>query len=208
MEPAAFPAGSCNAGRVSRLQSRRSGWARRIPVLASIPGWRHSECALEGSVERRFRLVAHGCRDIRNPLRGRRQRLGSQTQSPSGQVRHRRIRQVTRETRHQRRAGYADFSGELGDGPWVMRAPVKQREALAHDRVSCAGEPPRRLIRETCHVSPQGIHEQRFRQLCQHRVAARTVRGGLLYQMLDRLLQPVAGAIGPDVHLQHRWQAL
>jgi hypothetical protein len=118
--------------------------------LASIPGWRRSECVLEGSIERRFRLVAHGGRDIRYPLRGRRQRLGSQTQSPSGQVRHRRIRQVTRETRRQRRTGYADFRRELGDGPWVMRAPVKQREALAHDRVSCTREPPRRLIREAC----------------------------------------------------------
>jgi hypothetical protein len=104
--------------------------------LASIPGWRHSECALEGAIERRFRLVAHGGRDIRYPFRGRRQCLGSQSQSPSGQVRHGGLREVAGEPPDQRRPGQADFRRELGDGPWVFRSPVKQREALAHNRVS------------------------------------------------------------------------
>ena len=94
-------------------------------------------------------------------------------------------------------------SGELGNGPWVARTAVKQREALAHDRVPRAREPSGRLIGKACDISSQRIHEQRFRQLGEHRVATGAIRGGLLDEMQDRLLQPVAGAIGPDVHLQH-----
>jgi len=114
-----------------RWQPRRSREARRIPALTSIPCGRLSECALESAIERRFRFVAHVGRDIRNSSRGRRQRLCSQTQSPSGQVRHWRIRQVAREARHQRRAGYSDARRELGDGPWVMRASVAEHSGPA-----------------------------------------------------------------------------
>ena len=179
-----------------------------IPALAPVPGRRHFECAPEGPVERRFRLVAHVGRDIRHSLRGRRQRLGRQTQPPARQIRDRGNREVARETLHERGAREADVRGELGNGPRVTRAAVKQREALAHDRVSCAREPPSRLIGEARDVSPHRVHEQDFRQLGEHHVAACAVRGGLLDEMQDRLLQPLPGAVGPDVHLQHGRQAL
>ena len=42
----------------------------------------------------------------------------------------------------------------------------------------------------------------------EHRVAPGAVRSGLLEQVHDRLLQPVAGAIGPDVYFHDRWEAL
>ena len=143
------------------------------------------ECPPEGTIERRFRLVAHVGRDISHSLRGRRQRLGRQTQSPARQVRDRRNREVARETLHERGAREADVHGELGDGPWMTRAAVKQREALAHNRVSCAREPPSRLIGKPGDVSPHRVHEQDFRQLGEHHVAACAIRRGLLDQVQD-----------------------
>ena len=141
----------------------------RGPALAPVPGRRHFECAPEGPVERRFRLVAHIGRDIRYAPWGRGQRLGGQTQPPAGQVHDGGNREVARETLHERGARQADVRGELGNGPRVTRAAVKQREALAHDRVSCAREPPGRLIGEARDVSPHRVHEQDFRQLGEHR---------------------------------------
>ena len=86
---------------------------------------------LERAIERRFRLVADLGRDIRHALRGRRQRLGSQTHSPPGHVRDRRIREVARETLHQRGAGQADLL------PRVPRWSTDDSGACAAARGSC-----------------------------------------------------------------------
>jgi len=65
----------------------------------------------------------------------------------------------------------------------VSRLPVKQGQAPADNRISGTRKPPRGLIREVRDIASHRVHEQRLRQLRQHRVAPRTVRSRLLEQM-------------------------
>src|SRR5262245_47734687 len=87
-------------------------------------------------------------------------------------------------------------------------APVQQREALADDGISRAGEPAARLIRKARNESPECIDEERFRNLRQHHVAARTIGSRLFEQVQNRLLEPLPGSIASDVDLQDRRQAV
>ena len=84
---------------------------------------------------------------------------------------------------------------------------MKQAETFPHDGITHPCESSRLLFGEARHIAPQGVHEQGFRKLGEHRFAADSPRSGFFDQVQNGILQPESGGIRPDVYLKNRWQA-
>src|ERR1700751_2414499 len=112
--------------------------ARRAPILA-----------LERPIEGRLRFVSDIGGDVRDTSRCLFERPCGHLKSPTRQVRHWRLRQISSEPLHESRPRNSHFVCEIGDRPRLGNAAVEQSKALPHEGIARSREPACLLLRQS-----------------------------------------------------------
>ena len=171
-------------------------------MIAAVSAWRLPKLTLECAIEGRLRFVSDVGGDFRDASRCLFERSRGQLKPPAGQIRHRRLGEISGKALHQSGPRNAHLVREIRDRPRMGNAAVQQAEALPHDGIARSREPSHLLFGQAGNVAPQGIDEQGLREFGKHGFAADPSRSCFVHQVQDGTLQPVPGAIRPDVDLK------
>ena len=180
---------------------------RRGFAFATEERGRRSKFALEGAIEGGFGTVTDGGSDFRDAIVGRLEKLGTELETPFGEIGHGRIVQEVGEAVGEASARRADMAREAGNGPLLRGIFVHKGERLSDDGIASAGKPTDLVCWKSPDVAAQRFDKEKFGEFCDNDAAACAGVFHFADGEFDGIGEPLAGRFLRDVDLHQFRQA-
>ena len=183
-------------------EARLRALGRRSLMLAAVSARRLPKLTLECAIKGRFRFVSDVGGDFRDASRCPFERSRRQLKPPAGQIRHGRLGEISGKALHQSGPRNAHLVREIRDRPRMGDAAMQQAEAFSHDGIARCPRAIRFAVRANPRCSAARYPRTSLGEFGKHGFAADSSRSGFFHQVQNGILQPLPGAIGPDVDLK------